>query len=70
MCPSGSKPFGKSESSTNSGNVRSSSRDKVNRVPLRAFSLHPDIHSPTPWPNSPQVKRDMRLAIHIYRPAQ
>lgn len=34
MCPSGRRPLGKSERRTNSGSVRSSSRESVNRVPL------------------------------------
>jgi len=34
MCPSGRRPFGNRDKRTNSGRVRSSSRDSVNRVPL------------------------------------
>src|SRR5271155_2690264 len=33
--PSGSKPFGKSDKRTNSGRVNNSSRESVNRVPLK-----------------------------------
>lgn len=71
MCPSGSKPFGKSDSNTNSGSVRSSSRDKVNRVPLYMVSLHPFPALITLGANSdsPQIKGDVRLAIHVCKPA-
>lgn len=34
MCPSGKRPLGKRDSSTNSGSVSSSSRERTNRVPL------------------------------------
>lgn len=34
MWPSGRSPFGKSDNSTNSGSVSSSSRERVKRVPL------------------------------------
>jgi hypothetical protein len=39
ICPSGSKPLGKSDRRTNSGKVNSSSRERVNRVPLYLVSI-------------------------------
>ena len=35
MCPSGRRPFGNRESSTNSGSVKSSSLESENLVPLK-----------------------------------
>ena len=34
ICPSGKRPLGKRDKSTNSGSVSNSSRESVNRAPL------------------------------------
>ena len=53
MWPSGRRPLGKSERRTNSGRVRSSSRERVKREPLSillAVSLISEI-----WINAPKI---------------
>lgn len=70
MCPSGSRPFGKRESNTNSGNVSSSSRERVNRVPLWSSHHGQNLNATTfcqlmETLSLPKIKGDMFISVHI-----
>ena len=51
MCPSGRSPLGNKDNSTNSGNVKSSSRDSVKRVPLSFPLVQLHVARETAWTN-------------------